>query len=335
MTRALARTTPTALAEPVVLDARSQAYARASRSQATLTAYAADWRAFLAWCERESQPPLPAPPEAVAAYLSWLADGVEEPDHWGTPRIVRRTVSTLARRKAAIASAHAVAAHADPTRHPQVRLVWEGIRRQLGTAPKRKDAITPTELAQMVHLLGSDIHGVRDRAMLVLGLCGAFRRSELCGLRVDDVTFVKQGLRIVLRRSKTDQTGAGRTVAVLAHPGAALCPVECLRAWKYEAGVQDGPLFRGVDRWGRVLRGAIHPRTWVDRLKAVATQVGMDPRRVGGHSLRAGFVTAALAGGAQPFQVMDVTGHKSFEVLRRYIREASLWKHNAGEYLTL
>ena len=183
--------------------------------------------------------------------------------------------------------------------------------------------------------LETDPAGCRDRALLLLGFAGALRRSELVGLDVADVTEGTDGLTVRLRRSKTDQEGAGRTVGIPYGSNPATCPVRAWRAWLEVSGVTEGPAFRSVDRHGRI--GATHLTAEAVALvlKRLASRAGFDPREVAGHSLRAGLATSAAAAGVPERVIADQTGHKGTAMLRRYIREGSLFRENAASAVGL
>lgn len=338
--RGLARRPPTTVLDRADVDAvlprldpAARAFARAARADNTIAAYAWAFGDFVAWCQARDLAALPADPATVANYLAACA---EDPDG-GTDGAPRR-VSTLNIRKCAIAKAHELAALGsgqpveDPTKHPAVRIVWEGIRRARGAPPVKKRALTSRELGLLfAQLEGASLRAVRDRALFALALFGAFRRSELCALRFTNIEFLPEGLRVVLARSKTDQTGAGRIVGVPRfREHLDLCPVAAVEAWIAASGLREGPLFRGVRGRDIVKARGLSPHAYVARIKQAAEAAGLDPAVCAGHSFRAGFVTEALANGASPFEVMATTGHKSFDMLREYLREASLWKDNAA-----
>lgn len=226
---------------PVDAAAIVQAYQRASKADATLRAYTSDALAFEAWCRGYGFRPLPASPEAVAAFLVAEAEA-------------GRAVSTIGRRCAAIRYAHKLAKAPDPTDDETVRAAMNGIRRRVGVAPSRKAAATAEIVATMLMRIPDTMAGKRDRAILALGFAGAFRRSELVALDVADLTEDPDGLRVTVRRSKTDQEGGGIEKAI--PHGRFVRPVALLRDWLDAAGISEGPLFRPVSRSGRV-RGHI------------------------------------------------------------------------------
>ena len=296
-------------------------YARQAKSQNTRRAYASDWDDFARWCQPYGFVPLPARPETVALYLTALADALKP--------------STLGRRLATISQVHQAAGHETPTTAAPVRLVWAGIRRAKGTDQHGKaPAVTP-ELRRMVDTLEDSLLGVRDRALLLLGFAGAFRRSELVGLDVKDVHAGHDGLTVFIRKSKTDQEGQGRKVGIPygSHPHT--CPVRAFGAWLAKCGLTEGPLFRSVTRHGRLQPGRLSDRAVALIVKRAAEKAGLDPDKYAGHSLRAGLATSAAQAGVSERSIMAQTGHKSVVVARRYIRDGSLFRDNAAAQVGL
>jgi integrase len=205
--------------------------------------------------------------------------------------------STIDLRLAAISAAHRAAGHDSPTKAEAVRLVRRGVRRTLGTAQPQVRPVTVPELRTMLEGLGSGPGGSRDRALLLLGFAGALRRSELVGLDVADVCEGADGLTVRLRRSKTDQEGAGRTIGIPYGSRQATCPVRAWLAWLEVSGITEGAAFRPVDRHGHVGTTRLSGQAVVLVLKRLAVRAGLDPGEVAGHSLRAGLATSAAAAG--------------------------------------
>jgi len=276
----------------------------------TVEAYAMDWADFAGWCAAAGKTSLPADPETVALYLSHL--------------MPTRKASTLARRVAAIASKHNAAGIPAPVT-PAVRAVLSGARRAKHERVKQKAAITLDELRTISELLEGEetVRSTRDRAMILLGFGGAFRRSELAGLGLSDVQLRPDRVTVTLGRTKTDQEGAGRELVIPLAKRAMLCPVRALNAWVVERGRWPGPLFCKISRWGdRVVREPIVGDKVYYALRAAAERAGLDWRKFGAHSLRAGFVTASADAGADVWDIMATTGHKSVENLGRYVRRS-------------
>jgi integrase len=183
----------------------------------------------------------------------------------------------------------------------------------------------------MVNKADNDIKGLRDRAILLLGFAGAFRRSELVALDFDDLEFCDAGLRISIRRSKTDQEGLGTTIAIV--PGLIACPVQAMRAWIQAAGISQGPVFRPLTRTGKIFSRRLSGRAIADLLKSYACRAGLRASDFSGHSLRSGFLTSAAVRGASISKMMDVSRHKSVDTLRGYIRDAKLFRDHPGNGL--
>jgi site-specific recombinase XerD len=306
-----------ALARLEAVADQAQDYARHAKAPNTLKAYRNDWDDFLSWCGLHRLQPLPATPQAIALYLTDLS--------------TTHKVSTLYRRLSGISQAHQTAGHTSPTRDPQVRLVFQGIRRTLGAAPDQKNPAITAEVRAMVETLDlSTLSGARDRALLLVGFAGAFRRSELVSLDVADVNFTADGLVVQLRRSKTDQEAVGRKVGLPFGSSPLTCPVRALRDWLERGGIAHGPTFRPIDRHGNV-----RPRRLTDQsvaliVKRCAHEAGLDANNYAGHSLRSGLATAAAMADVSERAIMAQTGHKSLPVVRRYIRDGSLFRRNAA-----
>jgi site-specific recombinase XerD len=289
--------------------------ARAEKAPATKRAYASDFAIFRAWCADQGLCPLPADPAAVAAFIA--AE---------TGRGVK--CSTLGRRIAGIRYGHKLTGLASPTDDERVKVVMRGARRTLGVKALKKAAATSDKVLAMVAGGGHDLAGRRDRALLLLGFALAARRSELVDLDVVDLEECPEGLRVTIRRSKTDQEGADAVVAVCR--GSIACPVAAVRDWLSAAGITEGPLFRGVNKGGRLLPDRLAAQSVALIVKACAARLGLDPSAFSGHSLRSGFLTSAAARGASLFKMMDVSRHRSVDTLRGYVRDADAFRDHAG-----
>jgi site-specific recombinase XerD len=233
--------------------------------------------------------------------------------------------STLGRRVAAIRYAHKLAGHDAPTDDERVKATMRGIRRSLGTAPRKK---APAErIISMALAAGDDMKGLRDRALLLIGFAGAFRRSELVALDVEDLEESELGFKVIIRHSKTDQEGMGQTIAIVR--GSVACPVMALKAWLEAAGITTGAVFRSVKKGGAVAE-RLSAQSVADIVKTYAERVGLDPALFAGHSMRSGFLTSAAKRGASIFKMMDQSRHRSVETLRGYVRDAEIFKEHAG-----
>jgi integrase len=247
-----------------------------------------------------------------------------------TDRAARLKVSTLQRRLATIAEAHRAAGHESPNSHPKVRLVWQGIRREKGVAQDHKKPALTRHLRLMVSSLPESPLGARNRALLLLGFAGAMRRSELVGLDVCDLAQADEGLVVTIRKSKTDQVRQGRKVGIPFGGSPETCPVRAVRAWLELSGIKEGALFRPVNRHGHVSDKRLSGHAVAEVVKHTLKAAGKSARGYSGHSLRAGLVTQAAIAGASERSIQEQSGHRSLLVLRRYIRDGSLFRENVA-----
>jgi site-specific recombinase XerD len=294
---------------------RASDFIHHSKAENTIRAYQSDWCHFEGWCKAHGQSSLPATPETVALYVTDLA-ATHKP-------------STITRRISAISQAHQIAGLETPTKAAQVRLVMAGIRRSLGTAQTAKTPVLVDDLRRMIARLPENLLGVRDRVLLLIGFCGAFRRSELVGLDVADAAVTREGLVVTIRRSKTDQEGEGRKIGIPYGSNPATCPVRAFQDWLQQCGFTAGPVFRPIDRFGRVAAIRLSSAAVADIVKRYAAAVGLDATEFAGHSLRSGLATSAAAAGASERSIMRQTGHRSEKMVRRYIKDGSLFRENA------
>jgi integrase len=301
--------------------AQAREFIRASKAANTLRGYRSDWRDFVAWCEAHAVCPLPASPEVVAAYIAECAG--------------RLKVGTIQRRLNAIAEAHKAVGVEPPTSSGMVRNTLKGIRRSLGVAPAQKAPALTDDIRAMIGVADDGLIGLRDRALILLGFAGAFRRSEVVGLDVADLAFGHDGLTVNLRRSKTDQSGEGRKIGIPYGSNPDTCPVRVLQSWMEAAGIGEGPVFRPIDRHGRLQSARLAPADVARVVKKLALRAGLDPARYAGHSLRAGHATSAAIAGASERSIMNQTGHRSVQMVRRYIRDGSLFRENSAGKLGL
>jgi site-specific recombinase XerD len=302
----------TELVDPL---ASVRAYLEAEKADNTRRAYASDWADFECWCATLNLRSLPAAAIDVARYLAALADS-------------GRKTSTIQRRVAAIAAIHKAAGHEPPTNFEGVKAVMRGIRRRLGKRKRKAAPATAELLARALNNLPDTLRGKRDRALLAIGFAGAFRRSELVDLKVNDVTRRTRGILLHLAGSKTDQEGEGTEIPI--PNGRHLRPVEALDAWLAASGITEGPLFRNVDRHGRV--GAALSAGSVARIvKSVFRAAGLEASAFSGHSLRAGFVTDALDRDVDFFKIMRQTRHVKVDTLKEYDRREQDLEDHAGE----
>lgn len=296
-------------------------YVGKASADATKRAYTSDWRIFVAWCDERAMPSLPAAPASVAAFLAQEAD-------------CGRARSTIGRRLAAIVFAHRAAGLIAPTEQVGAAILdraLRGIRRDKRTQrPTKKHAADGDILRDMLRgIVGDDVRSLRDRALLAIGMGGAFRRSELVALQLADVKQVPAGFEILVPFSKGDQLGQGELVVIPDRPR--IAAVALLRAWIDMAGIADGPLFRKLTPQGRLTGKPMSDKGVALVVKARAAAAGYDPALFSGHSLRAGFLTEAGRQGANPFRMKEHSRHKSLEMVSEYVRNHELFRDHAGD----
>lgn len=302
------------------LAARAAGLAENARAPNTRRAYRSDWDHFGRWCAAQGLVALPAEPAVVGYYLA--------------AHETRLSVATLTRRLSAIAVAHRMAGFALDTRHPAIGDVMRGLRNRHGSAQRHAEALTIPRLRQVLAPLGDSLGDRRDRALLLMGTAAALRRSELVALDLTDITVQPEGLRIVIRRSKTDQGGEGAVLPVN-RTGRATCPAAAYAAWLAASGITEGAVFRGVDRHGR-LGGRLSGNAVALIVQRRAAAAGLEtPTRYAGHSLRAGFATSAAQAGLGEIRIARQTRHASLSSLRRYIRDGVLFNENLAAEIGL
>ncbi|MGN7611962.1 tyrosine-type recombinase/integrase [Magnetococcales bacterium HHB-1] len=290
-----------------------QDYIRSSISDRTRKEYQDDLRRFLNWGGK-----IPSSPEEIALYLSAHAN--------------THKAATLERWKVSIGKAHVTQGYEDHGKSILVHTTLKGIRRRHGTAQRRVAPALKEDIISMVSGLGHDrLKDIRDRALLLIGFAGAFRRSELVALDVEDVVENKEGLVITIRQSKTDQDGKGQAIGVPYARGIH-CPVKAYQLWLESARISSGAIFRGINRHGH-LGKRLHPHSVAYIIKDHAKRVGLDPRNYSGHSLRAGLATSAAKDGVPVHKICNQTRHKSSRMLDRYIRDGQLFDDNAAGIL--
>ncbi|RWX74436.1 integrase [Neorhizobium lilium] len=299
------------------LSADALDYGRAALSVNTMRAYRGDWLEFEGWCASRQRPHLPASPATVANYASTLATSGKK-------------VPTIARKLAAIRFFHRGAGEENPTDNAGVSAILKGIRRTVGTAPRQKAPATVDVIhALMARIKPETLQGKRDRALLLLGFAGAFRRSELVAITVEDLTFSDEGVDVFLLKSKTDQEAKGQSVAVL--NGKALKPADRLAEWLGAAGITTGPIFCRINRGDHLTDEPLSAQSVALIVKKYAEAAGLDFEKLSGHSLRAGFVTSAAENRASISRIMEVTRHRDPRTVETYVRRADRFKDHAGD----
>jgi integrase len=286
---------------------------RHSLAANTIRAHQSDMQHYLSWSGN-----MPALPSEIAAYIAAFAG--------------KLAVSTIERRIATLAKAHDTLGMENPCRSQLVKSVLQGLRRKLGTAQKQAKPLLKDDLFAILDPMGDGMKDARDRALLLLGFAGGFRRSELVGLDVADIEHVRQGIIITLRHSKTDQEGAGRKIGI-PHGRTRHCPVAALTAWLNRAGITQGAVFCPVTRYGNLQPVRLSGDAVSEVIRERLAAAGIDPEGYSGHSLRAGFATSAAQAGASNLKIRAQTGHASDAMLGRYIRDADLFVGNAVSIL--
>lgn len=284
-------------------------YLRESLADSSKKAYRSDLAHFIAWGGT-----IPTTPEVVVRYLAVHAE--------------THSNSTLTRRIVSISRAHTSQGYASPTQSDVVKAVLHGIRRVHGTAQQQASPILKADIIAMVENL-TGLIGLRDKALLLVGFAGAFRRSELVSLQYSDIEWVAQGMVVHLRRSKTDQAGEGRKKGIPYARGRH-CPVIALRQWLQAANISSGFLFRAVTKHGHIGEAVLSREAVSIIVKKHAQAIGLDPAKYSGHSLRAGLVTSAAQAGVSSWKIRAQTDHKSDAMLARYIRDGQLFVDNAA-----
>lgn len=318
---------------------RVDAYVGRASADATLRAYKSDWQLFCAWCSESGYQPLPATPATVAAFLTLLAERgfvpVSAKPSRGRERIATPLGrATIGRRLAAIVFAHRAAGVDPPTAQPDAaRLdkVMRAIRRDKrddGSARKRPaDGDVLRDMLRSIE--GEDLRAYRDRAVLAIGMGGAFRRSELVAITVERISEDTRGLLIRVPTSKTDQEGLGQSVAI--PDGRRLEPVRHYRRWIERAGITEGPLFRKLTPQGRLTNYAMSAQGVALVVKEAARHAGYPPELFSGHSLRAGFLTEAGRQNANLFKMREHSRHASIDMVAAYVRDHERFREHAGE----
>ena len=287
-----------------------EAYVEAGIAPATKRAYRSDLQHFEAWGGT-----FPASDAQIAAYLAQHATKLK--------------AATLTRRLAAISVAHEVQRLPNPTSSPIVRATMRGIRREHGVAQRQAKPLLREDLFMVLEAMGNRLKDVRDRALLLLGFAGGFRRSELIAINCTDIQSVRQGVIVELRKSKTDQEGVGRKIGI-PFGRTKWCLVTAIDEWRQASGIEEGSIFRRVDRHGHVFSERLSSEAVCLVVRERVAAAGFDPSGYSGHSLRAGFATSAAQAGVSTLKIRAQTGHASDTMLARYIRDGEMFVGNAA-----
>ena len=281
---------------------------QSSKATNTVRAYKSDFKDFGLFCVQNGFKNLPSDPKIVSLYLT----------HLSTKEV---KLSTIKRRLVSIGVIHKMKGHYLDTKHPVIMENLHGIKRVKGSNQKSKKPILINELKLIINAIDQSNQNeekkIRDKAIILIGFSGGFRRSELVNIDYDDIEFVIEGVKIFIKRSKTDQSGEGMIKAIPYFDNKAFCPVLSLKHWINNCEIKAGKIFDISDKSVALI------------IKKYSSLAGLDSKKYGGHSLRSGFATSAAESGAEERNIMAMTGHKTTQMVRRYIQEANLFKNNA------
>ena len=291
-----------------------------SKAPNTIRAYQSDFNDFCLFCNKNGFKFLPSDPKIVSLYLTHLS-------------INEAKMSTLKRRLVSIGVIHKLKGHYLDTKHPAIIENIMGIKRRKGSIQKGKKPLLINSLRVIINVIDEqnkeEIKKLRDRSIILIGFSGGFRRNEIVSLNYDDLDFVAEGLKIAIRRSKTDQFGEGSIKALPYFDSSQYCPVVSIKKWIEIANISSGPLFRRFSKGSKLTDNRLTDQTVALLIKEYLVLAGIDSKNYSGHSLRSGFATSAAESGVEERSIMAMTGHKSTEMVRRYIKEANLFKNNA------
>ena len=303
-----------ALKEETLLNLKS------SKAKNTVRAYKSDFNDFGIFCAKNGFKSLPSEPKIVSLYLT----------HLSTKDI---KMSTLKRRLVSIGVIHKLKGHYLDTKHPSIIENIMGIKRRKGSIQKGKKPLLINHLKQIINVIDEQkdeiIKKQRDRSIILIGFSGGFRRNEIVSLNYDDLEFVPEGLKITLKRSKTDQFGEGTIKGLPFFDNSKYCPVKSIQKWIELSKINSGPLFRRFTKSSNLFKDRLTDQTVALLIKKYLQLAGIDNKNYSGHSLRSGFATTAAEAGVEERSIMAMTGHKSTEMVRRYIKDANLFKNNA------
>jgi len=291
-----------------------------SKANNTVRAYKSDFKDFELFCLKNGFKSMPSDSKIVSLYLTYLST-----------KDVK--MSTLKRRLVAIGVIHRLKGHYLDTKHPSIIENIMGIKRRKGSVQKGKKPLLINNLKTIINVIDDikddEIKRYRDRTIILIGFSGGFRRNEIVSLDFDDLDFVNEGLKINLKKSKTDQFGEGLIKALPYFDNPNYCPVKSLQKWLNYSKIDNGPVFRRLNKGSKLTENRLTDQTVAILIKKYLQSSGIDSKNYSGHSLRSGFATSAADSGAEERSIMAMTGHKSTEMVRRYIKQANLFKNNA------
>jgi site-specific recombinase XerD len=297
-----------------IIKLKAQTFIESSRAENTLKAYRSDWDHFEQWCIDKGFESLPTMPEIVVLYVSDIANEYK--------------VSSIQRRLSAISQAHKLAGYDSPVSDLKVRECMNGIKRTMGVSPSKKTAILLKDLKSMLEHIPDKTIGIRDRALLLVGFTGAFRRSELSGLNIEDISFTDDGLVITIRQSKTDQNQEGQQVGIPYGSRLHTCPVRSFKKWIEVLNQNDGPVFRSIDRHENI-KDRLSSKAIGLIVKRYAELADLDSSKYGAHSLRSGFATQADLSGGKFTDIKRQGRWKNDSTVRGYMQRSNLFESNA------
>jgi site-specific recombinase XerD len=293
---------------------------KSSKANNTVRAYKSDFNDFAVFCAKNGFKSLPSEPKIVSLYLT----------HLSTKEI---KMSTIRRRLVSIGVIHKLKGHYLDTKHPSIIENIMGIKRRKGSLQNGKKPLLINNLKKLINVIDEynkkEITKLRDRSIILIGFSGGFRRNEIISLNYDDLDFVNEGVKISLKKSKTDQFGEGSVKGLPYFDNSQYCPVVSLKKWIEVSNIYTGPLFRRFSKGSKLTESRLTDQTVALLIKKYLKLAGIDSKNYSGHSLRSGFATSAAESGAEERSIMAMTGHKSTEMVRRYIKEANLFKNNA------
>ena len=291
-----------------------------SKANNTIRAYKSDFRDFGGFCAKNGLKSLPADPKIVSLYMTHLS-------------IREAKMSTLRRRLVSIGVIHRLKGHYLDTKHPIIIENLMGIKRKKGNYQRGKKPILINQLKAIVAVIDNEkteeIKKVRDKTIILIGFSGGFRRAELVSIDHEDLEFVPEGIKIIIKRSKTDQFGEGMIKGLPYFSNPTYCPVLHLKKWLELSNIKSGPIFRRFSKSFKLSDNRLTDQSVALLLKSYLTAAGIENKNYSGHSLRSGFATASAESGADERSIMAMTGHKTTQMVRRYIKEANLFKNNA------
>ena len=293
---------------------------RSSKAINTIRAYKSDFKDFSKFCLKNGLNPLPTEPKIVSLYMTYLSSNDSK-------------ISTLRRRLVSISMIHKLKGHYLDTKHPLIIENLMGIKRLKGSIQKSKKPILINQLKSIINAINEEkieeIKKIRDQTIILIGFSGGFRRSEITSIDYEDLEFVSEGVKIVVKRSKTDQIGEGMVKGLPYFPNEQYCPVQHLQKWIKISNIKSGPLFRRFLKGRSLSNNRLTDQSVALLIKKYLSIVGIENKNYSGHSLRSGFATASADSGADERSIMAMTGHKTTQMVRRYIKEANLFKNNA------